>query len=46
LHKFYKLGLDELGFMNRTTILSNEMIDKAAILGQSLLSKVILKNSK
>ena len=46
LHKFYKLALDELGFMNRTTILSNEIIDKAAILGQSLLRKAIFKNSK
>ena len=46
LHKFYKLGLDELGFMNRTTILSNEIIDKAAILGQSLLRNAIFKNSK
>ena len=46
LHKFYKLGLDELGFMNRTTILSNKIIDKAAILGQSLLRKAIFKNSK
>jgi 2-dehydro-3-deoxygalactonokinase len=46
LHKFYKLGLDELGFMSRTTILSNEMTDKATILGQSLLRNVTFKNTK
>lgn len=44
LHKFYKLGLDELGFMNRTTILSNEMTDKATILGQAILKNVTFKN--
>lgn len=46
LHNFYKLGLDELGFMNRTTILSNEMTNKATILGQYLLKNVTFKKSK
>jgi 2-dehydro-3-deoxygalactonokinase len=37
LLSFYKLGLQELGLIKQTTILSGEMIDKATIAGQLLI---------
>jgi len=46
LHNFYKLGLHELGLMQRTTILSNEMTDKATIAGQLIFRNLTLNNSK
>ena len=50
LINYYYLRLNnligKLGFMNRTTILSKEMTDKATILGQALLRNVTYKNSK
>jgi 2-dehydro-3-deoxygalactonokinase len=44
LLSFYKLGLQELGLIKQTTILSGEMIDKATIAGQLLiLNKTVHK---
>jgi 2-dehydro-3-deoxygalactonokinase len=37
LLSFYKLGLQELGLIKQTTILSGEMIDRATIAGQLLI---------
>jgi 2-dehydro-3-deoxygalactonokinase len=37
LLSFYKIGLQELGLIKQTTILSGEMIDRATIVGQLLI---------
>jgi 2-dehydro-3-deoxygalactonokinase len=37
LHDYYKVGLEELGLIHRTTILTSKLIDNAAITGQLLL---------
>lgn len=37
LHDYYTLGLEELGLLQRTTILSSDMTEKATIAGQFLL---------
>lgn len=39
LYQFYKLAFEELGLLNRTVIISNELIDKAAIAGQIIICK-------
>ena len=40
LHDYYKIGLEELGLIHRTTILSSKLIDSATIEGQlQLLNK-------
>jgi 2-dehydro-3-deoxygalactonokinase len=37
LHDFYKVGLEELGLIHRTTILESKLVDSAAIAGQLLI---------
>lgn len=37
LHEFYKMAFEELGLLKRTIIISNELIDKAAIAGQVII---------
>lgn len=37
LHDYYKVGLEELGLIHKTTILTSKLIDNAAITGQLLL---------
>ena len=37
LHDYYKIGLEELGLVHRTTILESKLVESAAIAGQLLL---------
>ena len=46
LYEFYKLAFEELDLLKRTIIISNELIDKAAIAGQVIIFQDQLSKSK
>jgi 2-dehydro-3-deoxygalactonokinase len=40
LHEFYKMALDELGMISRSTIITDEMMDQATLRGLMILSNI------